>query len=485
MGGRSLWWLALLLAGAASCRAEWPQFRHDAAHTARADEEVRPPLGLEWRFVAIPKLDPEDWYTPEEEQYVYPSGPRNVLAPGAGPFPGLLAAKGCVFLGAFGWTCACLDGKTGEVRWARRDPFTMVAIEGGLLVIATFPGSSRAPAAIGTWDLDTGEGNWLLTRADIPGLTPLPNWPQCTCWAHKALLCAHVIESRKCEYVRADDTGNVRTHFVEVFEPYLYFIHVADGSFATKDLCIPPGVPRGRFGESPYDGLQLQAWGDTLMVLGHPGDRPNYPSWRRWKPGPWAATLNGMITPTPLDAAQAYWGVAAPPVVLAEGRGLALGHEQAHPWRLTAREALTGEFLWSVPLLDSFNTHHSPAIDDERAYIGLSDGMVYALRLDTGRVCWHTSVGQPYHPYPPYPLPHNDFAPMCSVAGHYVWVVYRGKLLALDAETGEVKWETDETEAAWHEPVISDGRIYLLTCRGVEAWGPGAQAMGHDLGEGQ
>ena len=63
-------------------------------------------------------------------------------------------------------------------------------------------------------------------------------------------------------------------------------------------------------------------------------------------------------------------------------------------------------------------------------------------------------------------------APHCAVADDIVWVVYHGTLLALDAATGAIEWQTDDTDAVTYEPVIDNGFVYLLTRFGVEAWGP-------------
>ena len=106
---------------------------------------------------------------------------------------------------------------------------------------------------------------------------------------------------------------------------------------------------------------------------------------------------------------------------------------------------------------------------------------MYALDLLTGEPLWRSVVGEPV---PEMGAPLRGMreeglergvswhAPVCSVAGGTVWVFYGTKMLALDALTGEIRWLKRGVWPEGYEPVLHGGWLYMLTCLGVEAWGP-------------
>ncbi len=447
--------------------ADWTHFRHDAAHTGCADESVSPPLELRWRFLDVREPDPLDVVPPEMEQYLYPAeapGRGGHVSGGTvcGELPQLLASGGNVLLGRNASGLTCLDGATGDVRWHHEERAWFLAVERGRLLL--WDAASMEVAAL---DPSTGQPIWALPLAALPRDAR----PAGGLVVNRGLICGAGRETHEYQALapvaNASEPalGDVR----EIEDAFLCWLSVVDGSPVDRHDCLPPGVALFAGVATPYMDLPIAAWGRSLILLAHPGGSRGAHHGRR-PSGPWALTSSGEVTPTPPDAGAAQWGAHTRDrrAVLLDTVGIAVSFEATNRARfLTARDALTGGVLWRVPVRSAHNWNHPPAGDDTGVYLGLADGFAYGLDVRTGEVRWQTRVGDP--------LPSsmaNDDAPICSVARGLVWVAYRGKLLALDAETGDTEWETDETEACWYEPVISGGWIYLLTCRGVEAWGP-------------
>jgi outer membrane protein assembly factor BamB len=185
-----------------------------------------------------------------------------------------------------------------------------------------------------------------------------------------------------------------------------------------------------------------------------------------------------------------------PSVALVDNLGVAVGYEGREGAEvLSCRNASTGEIRWTQPL--RARPHFaSPAIDGTAAYLGLAgdliDGLtndhVYAVDLRTGAIRWNQHLKAVLPPVTGWRVRNGDAgAPICSVAGDVVWVASQHRLMALDVETGHTEWETSDTEAGCHEPVIHNGWVYVLTTSGsVEAWGPArdvSSASSPDQGE--
>jgi len=199
----------------------------------------------------------------------------------------------------------------------------------------------------------------------------------------------------------------------------------------------------------------------------------------RHRRGPplWALTPGGEALPGPAISNYGVRQAVLKGAVLVEETGLAFLYAQSETrGMLACHHAISGELLWSVPLTSTTNVNFPPAVSHSALYIGLANGIVHALDLGTGAVKWSTEVGEPLRDLALRSA--HALEPVCSLSGEVLWVVYRGSLLALDAKTGDIEWQTDETEAAWYEPVIDDGWIYLSTIHGIEAWGPGDETAG-------
>jgi outer membrane protein assembly factor BamB len=487
--------VVLLMPLTVAVRADWPQWRHDAAHTGCAEGTLRPPLKLRWRFIddSDPRPDPPTAvasYPRDHQVWHRYLGPYHSVEWICGRLqcPELLATAGLVFgdRGASGITC--LDAETGEVQW--RDPALAytAAVERGLLVAV---GPVRA-AYLTVRDARTGEPRWSLEhwgnrRAMHFGVRDAATgdlrWAFTVrgqrpyfrgCHGVKGgLICLRFTEWHGDErHVPIDAAGVV--HRLEVEEPHsasLYFLDAVDGSLVSENECFPEGTQRKSCGCSPYEEFGVRAWGEELLLLGGGIARGRG---RQGAPALWAMLPNGRTLVGPLTPWCSRSSLAAMPAggsaALAERARLALAIESSG---LVCREALWGRLVWRVPLASATNGNFDPAVDESSVYLGLGDGKVYALDLRTGAVRWEQKVGNPLPEDWPWPgLRDHALEPICSVAGGVLWVVYRGRLMALDAETGELRWRNDDTEAAWYEPVISDGWLYLSTIHGIEAWGP-------------
>jgi PQQ-like domain len=470
------WWAGLagialsLLAG--PVRADWPQFRHDAAHTALTDEALSPPLELRWRFEDVHDLDPLDLLSPDDEQYAFPVPPdprqpaiRWQMYP-VEDFPLLVATEDRVCLGRAVSGLTGLDGKTGDVIWHSERRARLIGAEEDLLVLVPFT-AGRDPIVVCAVYAETGEVRWARPATSF---TKDLNLGGGVLGVNGGLIVGRGVEEHPFTgSVPGEDGGEDAEYRANLVDSYLAWLNVSDGSSVMRHDCMPPGVPLLGGVASRYT-VDIQAWGRDVLVMAHPGDRPTG-RLGHWHPGPWALTSGGGVTPTPEDAVQARWGG---PAALFEPLGLAVGFETLDNVHfLAGRDAVDGRLVWRAPVQGTWSGRHAPAGDERRAYLGLTDGIVYALDAGTGKLAWRCQVGEPLPPRTDRSV--DCYAPVCSLASDTLWVVYRGKLLALDLTTGEIEWETDETEAAWYEPVISNGMIYLLTCRGVEAWAPKAE----------
>jgi alcohol dehydrogenase (cytochrome c) len=132
--------------------------------------------------------------------------------------------------------------------------------------------------------------------------------------------------------------------------------------------------------------------------------------------------------------------------------------------RVFALDGATGQVKWSYfPKLDDelvAAQTHSPynrgiALGMDKVYVGTVDGRLIALDMQTGKVAWDTklidskklTVG-----FTGAPLFVKDKVIIGAQGGEWPW---RGPIFAVDAKTGEKKWEfftvagTEESKASW------------------------------------
>lgn len=108
-----------------------------------------------------------------------------------------------------------------------------------------------------------------------------------------------------------------------------------------------------------------------------------------------------------------------------------------------------GESRWSFTADAPFQSA-GIAVDDDRVIAASDDETVYALDLNTGDVEWQFSDDD----WPP----HVPF----TIAGSTVFLTTNSGTVAVDAETGEENWRTDEALAVQRSsPLAVDDRVYV------------------------
>ncbi len=152
---------------------------------------------------------------------------------------------------------------------------------------------------------------------------------------------------------------------------------------------------------------------------------------------------------------------------------------------LVCLERATGRIAWTrdVPALqpeepyDSFQALHgfassSPASDGRRVFAFFGKSGVHALDLD-GNPLWQADVGSGVHDWGSGSSPVLDGDLVIVNAG-----VESGKLIALDAGTGELRWQAEGVRGAWNTPLVvpvADGsrEIVLTVPPHVRGFSPG------------
>lgn len=192
-----------------------------------------------------------------------------------------------------------------------------------------------------------------------------------------------------------------------------------------------------------------------------------------------------------------------------------------------AMDADTGELQWQYrDFGEKENIHSSPAVADDRVFFG-AETAVYALDIDTGDVVWTRDISTHPDSSPAvvdgtvyYGAPSNDGSgppahvwALDAASGETLWTsgiddtslrispavansrVYvpasstrictdecygetRGRLYALDADSGDRQWMTEIKTDTRSSPAVADGMVYVgcrdglsaVTTEGENAW---------------
>ncbi len=139
----------------------------------------------------------------------------------------------------------------------------------------------------------------------------------------------------------------------------------------------------------------------------------------------------------------------------------AIGHN-----RVLCRRAADGALLWDFPVGPTFAT---PAMDDERAYVGTRDGVLFALHLagaseeahfgysDTARVAWQHYAGAAMNRAP------------CVTDDAVLVGANDGTVACLEKRTGKQRWRTDTGDREprafqlFSTPTVAAGRVFVGT----------------------
>jgi outer membrane protein assembly factor BamB len=90
----------------------------------------------------------------------------------------------------------------------------------------------------------------------------------------------------------------------------------------------------------------------------------------------------------------------------------------------------------------------SPALVDNRLFVGSTDGNVYAIASDTGQEVWRAETGSPVISSP-------------AVVENSVFVGSFGRVVALDATNGASLWQFPVGSAVDSSPTVAGGVVYV------------------------
>ncbi len=157
--------------------------------------------------------------------------------------------------------------------------------------------------------------------------------------------------------------------------------------------------------------------------------------------------------------------------------------------RLQAVNLQDGSNIWSFTTQGPITT--TPAITTDQVIIGSHDGNVYALDPATGRLLWQYDTGAPVTSSPAvyqemvitgsrsYDIIALNLANGTPVWNSYYWfswvesspvvsddIAYIGSsdaqlISAIDAATGQQRWQFDTGGSAWMQPAVSDTAVFI------------------------
>ena len=183
-------------------------------------------------------------------------------------------------------------------------------------------------------------------------------------------------------------------------------------------------------------------------------------------------TLNGMVIVldetdgSELWRAQVSSEVLAPPQT--NGDVVVV---QTQDDKLVALDIGTGEQRWlyesSLPVL-TVRGHSAPIVQLHRVYAGLASGRVVALDAQNGIPLWEQRIAQP--------VGRSELERMVDIDGRLLLddqtlyaATYQGNLVALDAESGSIRWQRPSSSHAGAADGF--GSVYLSQAGGtVEAY---------------
>ncbi len=117
------------------------------------------------------------------------------------------------------------------------------------------------------------------------------------------------------------------------------------------------------------------------------------------------------------------------------------------------------ELAWSIDTDDFVS--HSPLVEGDRLYFADWGGTVYAANANTGEILWKNTVEQPMVDWPWY-----GFAGTGALGGGLLYEAsVEGTAFGIDPDTGEVVWQTDFADdpemGNIGTPLYYDGLLYI------------------------
>ncbi|UPW02123.1 PQQ-binding-like beta-propeller repeat protein [Halorussus gelatinilyticus] len=158
-------------------------------------------------------------------------------------------------------------------------------------------------------------------------------------------------------------------------------------------------------------------------------------------------------------------GATGPPTLVSDRRRVVVG---ARDDTLRGFDP-AGEKRWEIGFDSPPNT---PAVVGDAAYVTTADGTVRAVALPSGDACWtlsqkrprdHLGFGRAYRSgAKPAVADGVVYAPTATADDEKSHGVRRGRLLAIDAESGERRWQYwFDTDQLPRPPAVRDGTVYV------------------------
>ena len=167
----------------------------------------------------------------------------------------------------------------------------------------------------------------------------------------------------------------------------------------------------------------------------------------------YAADVEGVVRAYRAKDGEVLWeqpldstaGFHATPLQAGPGR-LVVADDRG---RLRAMAAETGEFLWQQEL--EAPTYETPASDGEAVYVPTTRGLFVALDAETGLVRWRYAIEDRT----------VRFTAPALASGALVFAGTDGVVRALDAATGDVRWTRQVEEAITAPPLLTPDVVYV------------------------
>ncbi len=138
---------------------------------------------------------------------------------------------------------------------------------------------------------------------------------------------------------------------------------------------------------------------------------------------------------------------------------------------IAARDVPRLQLKWAFGLPGHIQAYGNPSVYAGRVYFGSQGGIVYSLDAETGCVHWYFDAGT-------FVRSGMSFSTINTETGRRTAVFFgdgRARMRALDAATGEVIWESkiDDYPVAriTSTPALYDGRLFVGVASGEEAAG--------------
>lgn len=153
--------------------------------------------------------------------------------------------------------------------------------------------------------------------------------------------------------------------------------------------------------------------------------------------------------------------------VVAAGRVVVSGHDGAKTDSLFCFDEATGDERWKYsyeqPVGDLYfqgGTTGTPTIEGGRVYQLAREGDLFCLSLDSGEVIWKKHMQEDFG----YSKPTWGFTGSPLVMGDRVYVNAGESGIALDKNSGEAVWKSDNEEAGYSTPypLLKNGKRYMI-----------------------